>query len=308
MDNTNASKRYAAAVDIGGTSTRVALFDEDYNLISRNQFATLSEDPAENCRLIAEQINAFDVPVVGVGISCPGILDTENGWMNLASNFGDAWIHFPLAKTITDHTGAPAWIANDANLAALAEAVVGEGKDKKIVQFLTISTGIGGGMIVNKEIFEGAHGSCNEISNIVLNKDGDVQGGLLPGAVEAIASGTAITRKAKEAGLDVAHAGEVNDLAVAGNETAAKIMDEAKEALARMLSILIAVSDPDIFILGGSVAMKIDGYVEDVQERTRALVYPVLQPTVDVRRSTLNEDSGLIGAAALAFTKTERAE
>ncbi len=307
MDNTKDSKRYAAAVDIGGTSSRVALFDEDYNLITRTQFPTLSDDPQENCRLIAEQINAFDVPVVGVGISVPGILDTENGWMNLASNFGDAWIHFPLAKTISDLTGVPAWIANDANLAALAEAAAGEGKDKKIVQFLTISTGIGGGLIVNKEIFEGAHGCGNEISNIVLNKDGDVQGGLLPGAVEAIASGTAITRKAKEAGLNVAHAGEVNDLAVAGNETAAKIMDEAKDALARMLAILIAVSDPDIIILGGSVAMKIDGYVEDVKERTKALVYPVLQPTVDVRRSTLNEDSGLIGAAALAFTKTERA-
>lgn len=304
MDKEN--RKYAAAVDIGGTNTRVALVDEDYNVLKRMQFDTMTDNPLENSKKIASLILSFGEPVEGIGISVPGILNTKEGKIVMASNFGSEWIGFPLSDTISELAEAPAWLANDANLAALAEAAAGEGKDDRVVQFLTISTGIGAGLVVDKEIYEGAHGLGDEISNCIVEENGPKQRNLAAGAIEAIASGTAITRRAREAGLDVAHAGEVNVLAESGNETAAAIMEDAKEYLANMIAILYGISDPDIVVLGGSVAMKTPGFVEEVERRVKNKVSSVLIPYVKVHRSTLNEDSGLIGAAALAFTKKDR--
>ncbi|MDY6232576.1 ROK family protein, partial [Peptostreptococcus porci] len=107
---------------------------------------------------------------------------------------------------------------------------------------------------------------------------------------------------AEKAGLIVAHAGEVNDLALKGNLEAQKIMDDAKLYLANFISGIQAFIDPEIVILGGSVALKIPGFVEEVESLVKIKVYPVVEPLVKVRKSTLNEDSGLLGAACLAFS------
>ena len=109
----------------------------------------------------------------------------------------------------------------------------------------------------------------------------------------------------RKAGLDVKHAGEVNDLAKAGNEVAKQIMDDAKEYLANFIGVVYGYADPEIVILGGSVALKIDDFVEEVEALAKERVYEIMKPYVKVRKSTLNEDSGLIGAAYLAFSKAE---
>lgn len=89
------------------------------------------------------------------------------------------------------------YLNNDGNLAALAEAVAGEGKDYRFVQFLTISTGVGSGFVIDKKIFQGAHGWANEVENTIMMQDGPSHGTILPGGIEAISSGTAITVRAK---------------------------------------------------------------------------------------------------------------
>lgn len=297
--------KYSIGIDIGGSNTRVALVDEDLNLAERIQFRTNPEDPEETLKKIASVIKNFDKEIVGIGVSCPGPLDLESGYILRSPNLGEKWWTLSIPQTISDLTGLPCHLENDANLAALAEAVVGDGKEKDYVQFLTISTGVGSGQVINKKIYDGAHGFAHEIANCILWQDGPQHGRLDKGAVEAICSGTAITTRAQNAGLDVKHAGEVNDLAAAGNETAKQIMDDAKEYLANMIAILIAVTDPEIVILGGSVAMKIDGFVDEVQEKVKQKVYPPVEPYVDIRKSSLSEDSGLLGAAYLAFSTAE---
>lgn len=101
----------------------------------------------------------------------------------------------------------------------------------------------------------------------------------------------------------MAHAGEVNDLALQGNKDAKEIMDDAKVYLANYIAGLQAFVDPEIIILGGSVALKIPGFVEEVENLVKEKVYSVMVPLVKVRKSTLSEDSGLLGAACLAFSK-----
>lgn len=297
--------KYSVAIDIGGTNTRVALADEELNIIKRKQFATDSENPDVTLGKIAEVIKSFDCDIVGAGMSCPGPLDLINGKILTPPNLKGQWHNLKVAEELSKLINKPVYLENDANLAGLAEAVVGEGKDYNYVQFFTVSTGLGAGFVINKEIYHGAHGFGNEVANCVMMKDGPSYGSIIPGGIEAISSGTAITSRAVKAGLDVKHAGEVNDLAKAGNEVAKQIMDDAKEYLANFIGVVYGYADPEIVILGGSVALKIDGFVEEVEALAKERVYEIMKPYVKVRKSTLNEDSGLIGAAYLAFSKAE---
>lgn len=297
--------KYSVAIDIGGTNTRVALADEELNIIKRKQFATDSENPDVTLGKIAEVIKSFDCDIVGAGMSCPGPLDLINGKILTPPNLKGQWHNLKVAEELSKLINKPVYLENDANLAGLAEAVVGEGKDYNYVQFFTVSTGLGAGFVINKEIYHGAHGFGNEVANCVMMKDGPSHGSIIPGGIEAISSGTAITSRAVKAGLDVKHAGEVNDLAKAGNEVAKQIMDDAKEYLANFIGVVYGYADPEIVILGGSVALNIDGFVEEVEALAKERVYEIMKPYVKVRKSTLNEDSGLIGAAYLAFSKAE---
>lgn len=295
--------KYAVAIDIGGTNTRVALVNENYTILERVQFRTNVEEPMETLNKIADFIIEWDNPIQGVGMSCPGPLDLVNGKILDTPNLHGKWHNFYVAKELENLIKMPVYLENDANLAALAEAVIGQGKDYNIVQYLTVSTGLGAGLVINKKIFQGAHGFANEVANTILIQDGPSHGSILPGGIEAICSGTAIEKRAEKAGLKVEHAGQVNDLAKAGNQQAIEIMRDAKLYLANYIAGIQAYIDSEIVILGGSVALKIDGFVQDVENLVKEKVYDVVKPLVKVVKSNLNEDSGLLGAACLVFTK-----
>ena len=292
---------YTAGIDIGGTNTRIALIDEAYEIIQRIQFPTDVNNPHATLQKIQETVQSFSVAIAGVGLSCPGPLDLKQGIILDTPNLKGGWHGLAVSKELSARLKVPVFLENDANLACLAEAVLGQGKDYSYVQFLTISTGLGSGLVIDKKIYQGAHGFAHEIANIPLWRNGPSHGYIYPGGVEAICSGTAITTRAKKAGLDVEHAGDVYSLACSQNQTAIDIMEDAKEYLANTIAIIYAFVDPEIVILGGSVAIKIPGFVEDVEQRVKTKVYPNIQPLVKVVKTNLSEDSGLLGAACLAF-------
>ena len=292
---------YTAGIDIGGTNTRIALIDEAYEIIQRIQFPTDVNNPQATLQKIQETVQSFSVAIAGVGLSCPGPLDLKQGIILDTPNLKGGWHGLAVSKELSARLKVPVFLENDANLACLAEAVLGQGKDYSYVQFLTISTGLGSGLVIDKKIYQGAHGFAHEIANIPLWRNGPSHGSIYPGGVEAICSGTAITTRAKKAGLDVEHAGDVYSLACSQNQTAINIMEDAKEYLANTIAIIYAFVDPEIVILGGSIAIKIPGFVEDVEQRVKTKVYPNIQPLVKVVKTNLSEDSGLLGAACLAF-------
>lgn len=295
--------KYAIAIDVGGTNTRVALVDENYNIEQRVQFSTDAQNPEVTLNQIKKVIDGFKKDIIGVGMSCPGPLDLIEGKILTTPNLHGKWHGLYVTKELEELIHKPVYLENDANLAALAEAVIGEGKDYHIVQYLTVSTGLGAGLVMDKKIFQGAHGFANEVANTCMQNNGPSHGRIYPGGIEALSSGTAIEQRAKKAGLKINHAGEVNDLAREGNESAKLIMDEAKLYLANFIAGIQAFIDPDIVILGGSVALKTPGFVEEVENLVKTKVYDVVSPYVKVRKSTLSEDSGLLGAACLAFNK-----
>ena len=292
---------YTAGIDIGGTNTRIALIDEAYEIIERIQFPTDVNNPQATLQKIQEAVQGFSVAIAGVGLSCPGPLDLKQGIILDTPNLKGGWHGLAVSKELSARLKVPVFLENDTNLACLAEAVLGQGKDYSYVQFLTISTGLGSGLVIDKKIYQGAHGFAHEIANIPLWRNGPSHGSIYPGGVEAICSGTAITTRAVNAGLDVQHAGDVYSLACSQNQTAMDIMEDAKEYLANTIAIIYAFVDPEIVILGGSVAIKIPGFVEDVEQRVKTKVYPNIRPLVKVVKTNLIEDSGLLGAACLAF-------
>lgn len=290
--------KYAVGIDIGGTNTRVALFDQDYQMLERKQFPTNQEDPMVTMKEIKDVIDSFNVDIEGIGLSCPGPLDLVKQQVLTTPNL-PGWHYFEISKELSNLVNKKVILENDANLAGLAEAVLGAGKGHTHVQFFTISTGLGGGLILDKKIYHGARGYAEEIANCIFWKDGPSHGDLMKGSIESISSGTAITTRGRKAGLDVEHAGQVNDLALQGNETAKQIMDDAYEYLANLVAAFYGILDPDIFVLSGSVALKIEGFVEKVEQMVKERVYPALKDNVKVVKAQLDEDCGLIGAAYL---------
>ncbi len=297
--------KYAAGIDVGGTNTRVALINEKYEIIKREQFSTNKEKPEETLMKIRDIIQEFGYPIEGIGISCPGPLDLINGTILTPPNL-PGWHHFQLTASLEEITGTKVYLENDANLACLAEAVTGAGKGKEYVQFLTISTGVGAGFCVGGKIFRGSRGFAQEVANSILWKNGPSQGDLKKGSIESIASGTAIVKRAADMGIQAQHAGEVYEKGKEGDQKAQEIMEDVYEYLSSFLGILYGVLDPDLFVLGGSVALKIPGFIKEIEKRTKEKVYAALEGNVHVVPAVLGEDSGLIGAACLAFSALDQ--
>ena len=168
--------KYAVGIDIGGTNTRVALINESYEIIERIQFLTDVDDPDKTMDKIVETISSFKLDIVGVGMSCPGPLDLIKGKILTTPNLHGKWHDCEISKKLEEKIHIPVYLENDANLAALAESVIGEGKAYDYVQYLTVSTGLGAGLVINKKIFIGAHGFANEVANCCMKHEGQVMG------------------------------------------------------------------------------------------------------------------------------------
>lgn len=149
---------YTAGIDIGGTNTRIALIDEAYEIIQRIQFPTDVNNPQATLQKIQETVQSFSVAIAGVGLSCPGPLDLKQGIILDTPNLKGGWHGLAVSKELSARLKVPVFLENDANLACLAEAVLGQGKGYSYVQFLTISTGLGSGLVIDKKIYQGAHG------------------------------------------------------------------------------------------------------------------------------------------------------
>ena len=292
--------KYAVGLDVGGTNTRVALINDEYKIVERVQFSTDTQNPQVTLEKINNVIKGFGQKIEGIGISCPGPLDLIHGIILETPNL-PGWHYFHLTEELQNITGIKVQLQNDANLAGLAEAVIGAGAGKSHVQFLTISTGVGAGFCIDGKIYQGSKGFAQEVANCIVWKNGPSHGVLKSGSIESIASGTAITTRAKNLGLEVVHAGDVYDLAQEGNELAIQIMEDAYEYLSNFISILYGVLDPDLFVLSGSVALKIPGFIEEIEKRVKGKVFDALKDNIKIVPAALGEDCGLIGAACLAF-------
>ena len=291
-------------VDLGGTNVRAAIVDEDGKVLIQKKSPSYAQEGKE--KVMDTIINLIkSLPdyesCSGIGVGVPGPCDEKTGSMVLATNL-PGFEGYSIANKLEETFHMPSFIDNDANVAALAEALVGAGKGKKVVYYVTLSTGIGGGLVINGECISGKHGFTGEIANIIIDRNRSKVNYLAVGAIENEASGTAITRKANEkASKKYKHAGEVFEDAHNGDLIAKEIVDNVARDLAQLFATIACVCDPDIFILGGGMMQSSDLFLPSVIEKFKEISHTQLHDDEFVLASF--EEQGVIGAAMLPKSK-----
>ena len=291
-------------VDLGGTNVRAAIVDEEGNVLVQKKSPSYAQEGKE--KVMDTIINLIkSLPdyesCSGIGVGVPGPCDEKTGSMVLATNL-PGFEGYSIANKLEETFHMPSFIDNDANVAALAEALVGAGKGKKVVYYVTLSTGIGGGLVINGECISGKHGFTGEIANIIIDRNRSKVNYLAVGAIENEASGTAITRKANEkASKKYKHAGEGFEDAHNGDPVAKEIVDNVARDLAQLFATIACVCDPDIFILGGGMMQSSDLFLPSVIEKFKEISHTQLHDDEFVLASL--EEPGVIGAAMLPKSK-----
>ena len=303
--------KYYIGIDLGGTNVRTLLVDETGKTYSEVKDSTERENgPDYVCAKIIRQISSLDTSVCGglngvegIGIGVPGPVDVVNGTMIMATNL-PGFENYPICEKLADKFNLPVFIDNDANVAGLAEAILGAGKEYPTCYYVTISTGIGGAFIVDGKLVSGGRGHAGEIGNIIVKNNGYKYGALNPGAAEGETSGTAITRKGKALLGDdkVAHAGDVFRLASEGNLKAQSIVDECISELATMFANIAHTVDPHCFVLGGGVMKSKDYFLDQLVEQFNSKIHVGMRGHIPMLQAKL-EDCGAIGAAMLPMSR-----
>ena len=203
---------------------------------------------------------------------------------------------------IEKETNLPTYVGNDANVAGLAEAFVGAGKGFDVVQYITMSTGIGGGLIINKKMVTGKNGLAQEIGSMIVKNGGRAPSVFkAKGCIEGEASGTMLTLKANELNLNCANAGDVFALANNGNKTALMLKEEFISNIAAFIGSIVAYMEPDVFVLGGGLMKSKEYFLEELIKKVDDYVYESLKGNIKIVCAKYDQDCGIIGAAMQCF-------
>ena len=290
-------------IDLGGTLVRVAKVSASGEIIFETKSDSYGKKGPEvvldNIVKLVKSIPDYEKSE-GIGMGIPGPVDTVKGYISMATNL-TGFDKFPVVKYLEEALGLRVFLDNDANVAGLAEATVGAGKNLPIVYYITQSTGIGGALIVNGKVVSGKSGYAGEVANIVVCDTDEKLNHLNPGAVENEASGTAIVRRAKDlVDHEITDAREVFELAREGNVEAVALIDDMAKKFALMMADVAHVVDPHIFVLGGGVTKSHDLYFEKLREYYNGFVHIGMRD-VKIERAKLSEP-GIIGAAMLPLS------
>jgi glucokinase len=304
------------AVDIGGTHIRTASYASDsIEPIKHTRVHSYAETSGVYDRLVQaiETVWPPDHQVLSIGMASPGPLDPHTGVILSTPNIPE-WVNFPLAEKLSAHFDVPAYLDNDANLAALGEWKFGAGIGHHDLLYLTISTGIGGGVIINDHLLHGYHGLAAELGHVTVLADGPLCSCGFPGHIEALASGPSIVGYVSEMlaggtsselrGVDPLGAQTVAEAARRGDALAISAYARAGKYLGIAVASFLHVFDPSIVVFGGGVSQSGKLLFEPFEESLhRHVIHPRYLENLVITTATLGDDAGLLGALALAHVK-----
>lgn len=302
------------SIDVGGTHLRVAAYAQDSQIplkLQRTTTHATNEKIFDRITALVESV--WPGSVDAIGVSSPGPLDSRTGIV-MAPPYMKEWNNFPLTGNLMKHFGVPVFLDNDANLAGLAEWKFGAGRGHHDVLYLTISTGLGGGVILGDRLLQGYHGLAAELGHmtVAVNSSAPICGCGFRGHFEAFSSGTGIEnyvseqlaagRKSSLTGKPSARA--IADAANAGDKLAIKAYARAGKYLGIGVANYLHIFDPSIVILGGGVSMSGPLLREPFETSLRKHVFhPRYLEGLVIAQAELGDDAGLLGALALARMK-----
>ena len=298
--------KYGFGIDLGGTTVKIAYFDETGEMLQKWEIPTVTADGGKQilpdiAASILDFINAYQINetmILGMGIGVPGPVSGK-GVVNKCVNLG--WGVFNIAEQLTELTGFPVKAGNDANVAALGEYWKGGGQGCDNMVFATLGTGVGGGIVIEGKLLHGAHGSGAEIGHMVLNRNETATCGCgKHGCVEQYCSATGIVRLAGLHGMHNVTCKDIFDAAKAGDKVALEVMDEYYEYLGEFLGSLCSVIDPEVVVMGGGVSKAGDMLLTGVEPYFHKYVFHAAS-NVKFALASLGNDAGAYGAFKLAL-------
>ncbi len=323
MSETTTTQQLTVGIDIGGTKVAAGLVDPKGQVLFKTRVPMVAAgDAAEGFAAVKRAIDAVLAAnprsqecLVGIGICSPGPLDPRTGVVINPPNL-PCWRNFPLAAEVERAFAVVARVDNDANAAALAEALWGAGVGYESVFYATIGTGIGTGIVFGQRIYHGRTGSAAEGGHVTIDYHGPPCACGKRGCIEALASGPALARHARQR-LAAAPASVSKILALAdgnpeaitaetiaeahqtGDPLATQLLAETADYLAIWLGSVIDLLEPDVIVIGGGMSAVIESWFEHIRGQLPAWSINQRCQEIPLRRAAYGEDSGIAGAAAL---------
>ncbi len=314
--------RFAIGVDLGGTNLRVAAVNENGGLFDQLSLETLVEKGREDVvdRLANGILSLVDrwkgrYELAGIGVGVPGIIKMKEGILVASPNL-PGWENFNIRAQIFRRLNRPFYLENDANAAALGEKWIGSAKNCRHLCFITMGTGIGGGLILDGRIWHGASGMAAELGHVTVKPEGRLCKCGSHGCLEAYAAASAVVIAAQEMlaagkaspGLQkLASSGVkltsalIYQLAKEGDSSAKSIYEEVGKALGIAIASFINILDLDTFVLGGAAVDAWDAFEKSMFEEVARRSYIYRNDPRDILKSSLGGQAGVFGAAYLAF-------
>ena len=313
-------KDYFIGLDLGGTNIRAAAITKEGEILHRVKIATEVSKGKESVianilkiiETIREKTKGFKLSAIGMGI--PGIIFFDKGIVARSPNFPD-WIDFNLRERLSKDLDVPFYIDNDANLAAFGEGCIGAGRNYNSFCMLTLGTGVGGGIILNKNIWRGEYGMAGELGHITIYPDGHPCPCGNKGCLEQYASATGIVRMAMEGNPPsptftkggkegIITADMIFQLAKEGDRFALEIFQKMGRILGIGIADLVNILNIELFVLGGGVADSWDYFIDSAIDEIKKRTYRITGERVKVVKAELGDDAGIFGAAYMAMKES----
>lgn len=314
--------KYGFGVDLGGTTVKIAYFEETGTILHKWEIPTdISSNGKNILSDISMSIHSFlqnehidPDSIIGIGLGVPGAV-LPTGEVNCCENLG--WGRFPVTKEFSDLVGFPVKAVNDANAAALGEYWKGSGSGNHSMAMITLGTGVGCGIVINGNLIDGAHGSSGEIGHITLNHEETVQCNCGKyGCAEQYCSATGIVRLAYKAlaesslpsslrQLDQLTCKDIFDCGKNGDPLAQDILNSVYRYMGELIANVCMVLDPDVIVLGGGVSKAGTVLLDGIRPYFEQYVYHA-SLDVNFALATLGNDAGVYGAFKLILDEAHK--
>ena len=314
--------KYGFGVDLGGTTVKIALFNEAGDLLDKWEIPT---DVSDNgCRILKDISDAIHAylqrsniaydQVIGVGIGVPGAV-LPNGTVNKCINLG--WGKFDITGEFQKLVGFPVRAGNDANVAALGEFWKGGGRGTRSMVMITLGTGVGGGIVLDGKLLCGEHGAGGEIGHLVLNRHETERCNCGKyGCVEQYCSATGIVRLAKKAlgaseldsplrEIETLTCKDIFDAGKEGDAVALEILERVYGYLGQLVGLVCSTLDPQAVVIGGGVSKAGEVLLEGIRSHYRTYTFHAATDE-EFRLASLGNDAGACGAFKLALDAAKR--
>jgi glucokinase len=316
---------YALVADVGGTRTRVALVDATGAIVVRHSAETLAREGREAVmNRLADALEHVAserrTEIKGVGLSLASPVEPGTGVMYNPPNLGSEWHLFTPIPMLQERLSLPVYAENDATLGALGEHAFGAGRGCDNMVYMTVSTGIGGGIIIGGNLYTGTNGFGGEIGHMTIDQNGPLDNCGNVGCLEALASGTALARMAQErieagessvmlgfagGNIEAVDARIVVQAAQQDDALAQSLMQEVGRSLASGIITLMHIFDPQLIVIGGGLGQNLDMFMPTIESEVKSRAMAHFQGEVPVAKSQLGDDVSLLGAAALVFKEDQ---